>query len=147
MVPPYRARKIHNRHSRDYRQLVDSTDGTIKHYADSIHEDQMSDKTQICIPNHSHCACVQQAIADLKSAWEDDGTGIAGVGMKAAIAIPWAGKTLKDNDTRRKVESGECNPTQEQRREYKRLLDILQRAEKRAPAWRDGVVEALGKEC
>ena len=107
----------------------------------------MSDKTQICIPNHSYCACVQQAIADLKSAWEDDGTGIAGFGMKAAIAIPWAGKTLKDNDTRRKVESGECNPTQEQRREYKRLLDILQRAEKRAPAWRDGVVEALGKEC
>ena len=106
----------------------------------------MSDKNRICIPNHSHCACIEQAIADFKSAWEDDGTGIAGFGMKAAIAIPLAGKTLKDYDTTRKVESGECNPTEEQRREYKRLLDILQRAKRHAPAWRDGVLEALGEQ-
>ena len=99
----------------------------------------------VCNPNHSYCACMAQAITDLKGAWNDDGTGIAGFGMKAAIALPWAGKTLKDNDTIRKIESGECNPSQEQRREYKRLLDILLHASKAAPAWRDGVVETLSE--
>jgi len=106
----------------------------------------MGDITQICVPDHSHCKCMEQAISDLKSAWEDDGTGIAGFGMKAAIAIPWAGKTLTDNDTIRKIESGECNPSQEQRREYKRLLGVLQHASKNAPAWRDGVEELLNEQ-